>query len=288
VTATEHDSTLAWSCVELDWAGQSVCPADASHDGDVILLFGDFHWLFAHLIGEARLVSGTVRCLGHDGRAASISGRVGVSPAGLQRPPQWTVSRWLELNVRLLGGPARRASASAGQTLERLGLQALAGRHVHELNGAESFAAHAAFAACTEPELVLLAAPLLLPETREYELGVLRALARHCRVAVACQRRDEALWQLASAYAYCADRPGARTTLPTELLERSQRYRVRPLGPGAALASALAERGASIEGPTEELPWTVSVPSRGAQVITEAAQAAEVALAELVSVPEAR
>jgi hypothetical protein len=54
------------------------------------------------------------------------------------------------------------------------------------------------------------------------------------------------------------------------------------------LASALSELGASLEGPPEELPWTVIVPEGGAGVIIAAAQATGVVLAELVSVPEAR
>lgn len=211
-----------------------------------------------------------------------------MSPVALQPAPHWPVIRWLELNIELAGTEHGGARRRARDTLERLALTGLADRPVHELNGAESFAAHAAFAASTAPELLVLGAPLLLPETREYELAVVRRLVEQARVALACSRRDEGLWQLANEFAYCADRPGARTTLPIELFAQSACYQVTPFDPAPELARALEELGAEVLGPLDRLPWLVTVPEGGADLIVEAARRAAVPLAELVSVPEAR
>jgi hypothetical protein len=281
-------STLSWSGAEIAWGEWRLAPTDACYEGERVLLFGDFRWLFALLVGRAELIGGSVECLGQDGRQARLAGRVGASPAALQDPPHWTVSRWVELNLELIGTPARDARRAVARVLEQLGLQALATRRVHELNGAEAFAAHAAFAASTSPELVVLSAPLLLPETRDFELSVIGKLASRSRLALACPRRDPELWAMATDFAYSANRAGARTTLPSELLEQSRWYRVVPLGPAPGFSSALEELGAQVEAAEDGSPLRVAVPSGGAELIVEAAQRAEVTLAELVSIPEAR
>lgn len=292
--AVEGTPTLEWSGVDLDWSGRRFRPNDALHRGGLVLLCGDFRWLFALLVGQASLRSGWVRGLGASARAAVLQGRIGVSPSPVFAPPEWPVARFIELNVQMFGRHAGKAKAAAHAALDRLGLRALADRPGHELNGAEAFAVNAAFALSTTPELVVLGAPLLLPETREFELGIIRTLLASARVALVCSRRDAELWQWASSFAYAAERPGARTTLPTELLDTSRRYRVWPLGPGAPLAEALGARGARLDGSLDELPWTVTVPEDGARLITDAAHESGVALAELValreleSVPEAR
>jgi hypothetical protein len=290
----EDAPTLAWDGVELDWDGRRFRPNDALHRGELVLLCGDFRWLFALLVGRATLRSGCVRGLGASAREAVLEGRIGVSPSPVLAPAEWPVARFIELNLHMFGRHAGSVKAAAHAALDRLGLRSLADRRGHELNGAEAFAVSAAFALSTTPELVVLGAPLLLPETREFELGIIRTLLASARVALVCSRRDAELWQWATSFAYAAERPGARTTLPTELLDASRRYRVLPLGPGGLLAEALSARGARLDGSPDELPWTVTVPEDGVRLITDAALESGVALAELValreleSVPEAR
>lgn len=280
-------STLRFASVQVDWGGRTTAPVDADYDGRLILLFGDFEWLFAVLLGEARLSSGELSCLGEDGRRATLAGRVGVSPAPIQPPPGWTVREWLTLNGELLGRSSSQARREAQSVLSALELSALSGHKVSELNGAESFAAHAAFAAVGSPELFVLGAPLLLPETRDYEVRLIRRLLEHGRVCLAARRRDPELWDLADVHAYCD--VNGKTRLPRELVrEVSGSYLVRAFPPFDGFAESLTARGATVtaSGPGS---WLVELPhGASAALVAESAAQVGVALAELVSVTEAR
>jgi hypothetical protein len=280
-------SLLRLSSVRVEWGGRTIGPLNAEYDGQLVLLFGDFDWLFAVLLGEAQLSSGALLCLDGDGRQATLSGRVGVSPAPILAAPSWTVLEWLTLNAELLGSGARQARADAQRILSELELGALGPRKVNELNGAESFAAHAAFAANSNAELVVLGAPLLLPETREYEFRVLRRLLDRIRVCVAMRRRDAELWDLADAHAY-SDVSG-RTRLPSDLARRAgPSYLVRTFQPLYGFAEALVARGATAA-PSGPASWLVELPEgAGPGLIADAANEIGAALAELVSVNEAR
>jgi hypothetical protein len=281
-------TTLELANVRTAWEGRNIGPFTASYDASRLLLFGDWTWLRASLCGARPLSEGTIRCWGEEARAAVSAGRVGVSFDGVEPPPRWPLGEWLTLSLELLGESSRAARRRARQTLSELGLSTLAARSVAEMNPAETFAAHGAFAAVTSPQLVVLGAPVLLPQTREFELQVISKLADRCAVALACSRRDAWLWEFADEYAYAGS--GSRTRLPVELMaEEGRCFRVRTLGDPSGWVAQLELLGALPEGPRDGGDWLVRVPEGGsADLLVSAALNSGVALAELVSVPEAR
>jgi len=278
-------STLEFFEARVQWKGREIGPLSASYDGSLVLLWGDFSWLFAVLCGDIVLEGGTLRCLDTDARAAVIAGTVGVSPAGIQRAPGWTVSEWLVLNGEMSGKTARSARRAAERTLAELTLAPIASRRVADLNAAETFAAYAAFAINTAPEVAFLSTPLLLPETRDYELGIIDKVRTRCKLGVACTRRDDTLWGWAEQHAYC-DGDG-RTNLPVDLMANlGSRYRVRAFRGHDALIAALEGSGAAVKLVDDALIVTTPEPT-ASHVIVEASVAAQAPLAELVSLPEA-
>jgi hypothetical protein len=280
-------TTLQLSSVRVEWGGRQVGPVSGVYDGQLTLLFGDFDWLFAVLLGEATPLEGEVRCLDTEGRQATIAGRVGVSPAPVHPAPSWTVFEWLRLNCELLGQGRALAKRSADAVLAELGLQTLGERRVSDLNGAESFAAHAAFAMSSSPELAVLGAPLLLPETRDYEFGLIKRLLERTQVALVARRRDPELWELANVHAYCD--PNGRSRLPSELVAKpGPCYLVRTFDQEPRWLEALHGRGIRVT-PSAPGSWVVELPQgSGPELIAETAVAAGIALAELVSIEEAR
>lgn len=275
--------TLEFEQVRATYAGRSVGPFDARYHGQHILLFGNWSWLRAHLAGDSVVTSGNVRCLEEDGRAATIRGAVGVSLSGLEPPLEWTVHHFIAQDLELLGQPRRDARARAEQVLAQLALASLGDRRLMDLNPAETFAAHAAFAVSSSPDLLILDAPLLLDETRQFEIGLLELLSRDRKVAMACTRRDEWLFQWADEFAYCSGSAPASTTLPIELMAApSRRYRLKPFGPREGLVAALDDRGVAHE-ELADGSLIVTLPEEGSpNLIADAALQADVALSEWV------
>lgn len=248
---------------------------DAAYSGQRIALAGDWSWLRAHLAGARPIASGQVVCLGEDGRSAAVSGKVGVSLAGLFPVPDDELSHFLGLNLELWGQPRPAARDTVGRLLSDLELDSLSRRRISTLNEVESFAANAAFAASTHPELLVLEAPIVIAETRDFVLGLMTRLALRHRLAFGCPPGATELLQFADEVAELSHSAIEGT------LSASREYRVKPMRAASALSSALEDRGAVVR--REGAVLIVSLPEGAStELIVDAAVALSEPLAELL------
>jgi ABC-type molybdenum transport system ATPase subunit/photorepair protein PhrA len=154
-------STLWAAAARIDLLGQPlVSQLTLDAQAERVALLGDWSALFLLLSGEATLSAGDLRLAGAGLPQAVEQGQVGLVRLDPLLPATWSVEQLLASSAELCGAPLKAAQKAAFQTLERLGLLALAARRLAHLDRAERRAALIAHAAVTDPRVLCLELPL--------------------------------------------------------------------------------------------------------------------------------
>ncbi len=243
----------------------------------VLLVGGDA--LMAAVLGRAhaaRIAAGRLSLLGRDvqrGAHRAATGRVMLDPPF---DPSWTVRELLEWHARLGGVDPKRAAG----VLALFGFGAWTHAKLRALGVAERRGVNIAAALLGDPPLVVIERPLagLSEEALPWMLAVI-AKACEGRGAIVSSERV-ALGEAAAVLAEAATdvivlREGALVRhVPGSALWSAERYRITVLGPGDALAAALADRGIAVER-ADSGRWTLTVPAgKGASDVMAAASEA--------------
>lgn len=197
-------TTLSADGARIDLVGQPLLQGLTLHaDAGRVALLGDWSALFWLLSGEARLTAGSLTLGGMAVPQGVEQGGVGVLRLDPLLPPTWTVEQLLSASAELCGMPRKPAQKAAFETLERLGLVALAARRLAHLERAERRAVLVAHATVTSPRVLCLEQPLVGLDTQG-EAAVLGVIER-----ASAERR------LLVAFGDAERGPGARQLLQT-------------------------------------------------------------------------
>lgn len=155
-------ATLAADAARIDLVGQPlVGRLTLRAEAERVALLGDWSALFLLLSGDARLAAGNLTLVGVEVPLAVERGTVGVMRLDPLLPPTWSAEQLLATSAELCGMPRKAAQKAAFETLEQLGLVAMAARRLAHLERAERRALLVAHAAVTAPQVLCLEQPLV-------------------------------------------------------------------------------------------------------------------------------
>lgn len=154
-------ATLSADAARIDLVGQPLLGRlTLQAEAERVALLGDWTALFLLLSGDAQLAAGSLTLAGAAVPQAVETGLVGVMRLDPLLPPTWSAEQLLATSAELCGIARKAAQKSAFETLERLGLVALAPRRLAHLERAERRALLVAHAAITAPRVLCLEQPL--------------------------------------------------------------------------------------------------------------------------------
>lgn len=211
--------------------------------------------------GQGRAVAGELALAGKDVVLREHLAHVGAAPYEPPVPPGWSVEAYVAQTARLaLASRADQVSRGelARRTTAALELTGLAGSRRKPARGlpiAERRVLGLAAALACDPLAIVADRPLadLDQQTAPFVLGALQAVAQRCPLVVGLARitpgtPEGTFARTASDLAAFA---GGELTMfgrPEQVFEGKKLFRVTVRTNAAALQSALAERGASLEG----------------------------------------
>jgi putative ABC transport system ATP-binding protein len=172
--------TIAADGVRIDLVGQPLLSQlSLQSDAHRIALLGDWSALFRLLAGEATLAAGTLLIDGEPVPLAVERGIVGLMRLDPLLPSAWSAERFLASSAELAGMTHKQASRAAFQTLEQLGLSALASKRLAHLQLTERRALLIAHTRLTDPRVICVEEPLLGLDSHGEDF-VLAVLERAC------------------------------------------------------------------------------------------------------------
>jgi ABC-type multidrug transport system ATPase subunit len=243
---------LATSGLRVDVGGSpAIDGLTLATTGDRVLVLGAARALFEAAAGLRASSRGEILVEGVAPRTAVSEGIAACSPLDPPMPPAWTVLQYVTWSARLAGHPRATARAMAGEALERMHLDRVAGTRLGAVAPATRRGTVVAAAMATGARTLLVEDPLPgLPSeaARPFARVVARACGEH-RVAVFAGRIPlESPLALAADEALVID--GAKVSAqgaPGELAASDRTVALRVHGDVAAFARAVEAGGGHAE-----------------------------------------
>lgn len=247
---------LRASCAEGTFDGVS-----GRVDGRRIALVGAWRPLFALLSGRIEPSAGELWIDGKPARAQVVAGSVGVADPALALAPGLSVVEWISTALRLRGQPRESATSNANATLERLGLAYL-GRYTSDnLPPLASYAARAALAAATSPQVLFLPRPDWTQVSLPFERELLDRLSSSADVLVECHPTSQPELFSSCDAALVLDGRHASPVVPAELWRSGVRhYAIQALERRDALMESLRSCGAHVISPGADGELWIALP----------------------------
>jgi ABC-type multidrug transport system ATPase subunit len=250
-------------------------------DCERLALIGDWSAVFELLASRAELVSGKVTVGGRPAERAVLEQAVGLALADPPLPESLTALGYLEHSARLMGTRRRAAKAAAGEALERLGVQSLAGQRLSDLPRAHRRVVLLAHATLGAPPAIALEAPLADLDERSaaWVQEILWRAASDRRLLVSARHvpalgPERELLDRMDEVVLLESKTVVAQGAPAKLLLPTRRYRVTASRHAGALAARLSERNIAVHvsrdnGSVEALAPGVALSARAARLIVE-------------------